>query len=337
MALPAHEELHLPPRLQRVQVRSLLIVRARTMAATARAPQQGSQDSVGHPSGQLAAREEAPAHGLTEIWDPRPHAGRGGQGDIVQNVWKLKLVWDHAGTGTVRSRPIHQQIERAESRLNKLNAVEAARLEAASAFLRLNQPRPDSVGRAAIQAAVQLNEQVANQLSQEAAQHRTHLAQQNRATKGRRAGALVPSRSTRGQTQRTAMATQAMAVADQAREDEEEALEQARGPEGRQTLHDRCVEAREMANQLLAAVATQNPGFFELVRDRLGQWRQATEEAAMQRRHTADSVHRTAWLDSRPRSMGRGGVRRSRSLHGMAGPKPGLAPGRSHSDRMHDR
>ncbi len=118
---------------------------------------------------RLAARDEAPAHGLTEIRDRRPHAGRGGQGDIVQNVWKLKLVWDHAGTGTVRSRPIHQQIERAETRLDKHNAVEAARLEAASNALRLNQPRPDTVSGATIQAAVQLNEQVTDQLSQEAA------------------------------------------------------------------------------------------------------------------------------------------------------------------------
>ncbi len=89
---------------------------------------------------RLAAREEASAHGLTEIWDPRPHAGRGGQGDIVQNVWKLKLVWDHAGTGTVRSRPIHQQIERVETRLDKLNAVESARLEAASTHAPPAQP-----------------------------------------------------------------------------------------------------------------------------------------------------------------------------------------------------
>ena len=38
------------------------------------------------------------------------------------------MVWDHAGTGTVRSRDIHQQIGRAEKRLEKLNIVEAARL-----------------------------------------------------------------------------------------------------------------------------------------------------------------------------------------------------------------
>jgi hypothetical protein len=127
-------------------------------------------------------------------------------------------VWDHAGTGTVRRRPIHQQIERAETRLDKLNAVEAARLEASSKALRLNQPRPDTVSGETIQAAVQLNEQVTNPLSKEAAQHRTHPAQHNRATKGRRATSLIPSRTTRGQAQRTATATQALAAAEHARE-----------------------------------------------------------------------------------------------------------------------
>ncbi len=45
------------------------------------------------------------------------------------------MVWDHAGTGTVRSRDIHQQIGRAEKRLEKLNIVEAARLAQAGAVL----------------------------------------------------------------------------------------------------------------------------------------------------------------------------------------------------------
>jgi hypothetical protein len=38
------------------------------------------------------------------------------------------------------------------------------------------------------------------------------------------------------------------------------------------------MEAREAANQLLAAVHSQNPGFFELARDRLRLWLQATED-----------------------------------------------------------
>jgi hypothetical protein len=50
-----------------------------------------------------------------------------GKGTMTQAVWKLKVVWDHVGTGTVRSRNIHQQIERAEKRLSKLNTVEATR------------------------------------------------------------------------------------------------------------------------------------------------------------------------------------------------------------------
>ena len=54
--------------------------------------------------------------------------GGGGKGTIAQAVWKLKVVLDHAGTGTVRSRDIHQQIGRAEKRLDKLNVVEAERL-----------------------------------------------------------------------------------------------------------------------------------------------------------------------------------------------------------------
>ncbi len=61
------------------------------------------------------------------MWDYRPHEGRGGKGTIAQAVWKLKVVWDHAGTDTVRSLDIHQQIGRAEKRLDKLNAVEAER------------------------------------------------------------------------------------------------------------------------------------------------------------------------------------------------------------------
>ncbi len=40
------------------------------------------------------------------------------------------------------------------------------------------------------------------------------------------------------------------------------------------------MEAREAATQLLAAVVSQNPSFFELTRDRLGRWQQATEDAA---------------------------------------------------------
>ncbi len=57
---------------------------------------------------------------------------------MAQAVWKLKVVWDHAGTDTVRSRNIHQrqQIERAEKRLCKLNTVEATRLAGATDALK---------------------------------------------------------------------------------------------------------------------------------------------------------------------------------------------------------
>ena len=56
---------------------------------------------------------------------------------MTQAVWKLKVVWDHAGTGTVRSRTIHQQIGRAEEkRLSKLNTVEATRLAGANIALK---------------------------------------------------------------------------------------------------------------------------------------------------------------------------------------------------------
>ena len=64
----------------------------------------------------------------------------------------------------------------------------------------------------------------------------------------------------------------AIAVAERSRAADEEASEQARGPEGRQTLHDRCVEAREAADQLLTAISSQDPGFFELARDELVLW-----------------------------------------------------------------
>ena len=80
-----------------------------------------------------ARRVEGASH--TEVWDHRPHEGRGGKGTIAQAVWKLKVVWDHAGTGTVRSRDIHQQIGRAEKRREKLNVVEAERLAKAGVVL----------------------------------------------------------------------------------------------------------------------------------------------------------------------------------------------------------
>ena len=83
---------------------------------------------------RLGARQVEGAS-LQEVWDHRPHEGRGGKGTIAQAVWKLKVVWDHAGTGTVRSRDIHQQISRAEKRLAKLNLVEAARLTQAGLVL----------------------------------------------------------------------------------------------------------------------------------------------------------------------------------------------------------
>ena len=59
---------------------------------------------------------------------------------MAQAVWKLKVVWDHAGTGSVRSRNIHQQIEPAEKRLGKLNAVEAARLAGVNDSLKRGGP-----------------------------------------------------------------------------------------------------------------------------------------------------------------------------------------------------
>jgi hypothetical protein len=77
---------------------------------------------------RLVSQRDQLGAGPTEVWDSRPHAGKGGKGTMTQAVWKLKVVWDHAGTGTVRSRTIHQQIERAEKRLSKLNTVEATRL-----------------------------------------------------------------------------------------------------------------------------------------------------------------------------------------------------------------
>ncbi len=56
---------------------------------------------------------------------------------MAQAVWILKVVWDHAGTGTVRSRrDIHKQIERAEKRLSKLNTVKASRLAVANESLK---------------------------------------------------------------------------------------------------------------------------------------------------------------------------------------------------------
>ena len=61
--------------------------------------------------------------------------GGTGKGTISEAVWKLKLVWDHAGTGSVKGRGLTQQIDRAEKRLGKLNAVEAQRLKLASAGL----------------------------------------------------------------------------------------------------------------------------------------------------------------------------------------------------------
>ena len=82
----------------------------------------------------------------------------------------------------------------------------------------------------------------------------------------------MASRTTRGQAQRTATKASARAIAERIREEEEEARGQAQGPDGRQTLHDRFVEASEASTQLLAAVAQLDPGFFEQVRDNQGRW-----------------------------------------------------------------
>ena len=84
---------------------------------------------------RLGLRIDKVGHLNKEIWDPRPHQGRGGRGTIAEAVWKLKLVWDHAGSGTVRSRDIHQQVGRAEKRLANLNEVEAGRLGLANESL----------------------------------------------------------------------------------------------------------------------------------------------------------------------------------------------------------
>ena len=219
----------------------------------------------------------------TEVWDHRPHEGRGGKGTIAQAVWKLKVVWDHAGTGTVRSRDIHQQIGRAEKRLAKLNEVEANRLAQAGVVLDKairSCKGGDALGRA--KSAAEEGARVGEQLIQAAASEEPGMGLAI-ARRGRGATVAQPTlgRQTRGSASR-AGATVAKALASREALEEEQAVEaqalQESGPEGRSNLVERGVEVQEGGRTLLEAVRNRDPGLLEKVRTRLGKWVTAGDE-----------------------------------------------------------
>jgi hypothetical protein len=167
---------------------------------------------------------------------------------MAQAVWKLKVVWDHAGTGTVRSRNIHQQIERAEKRLCKLNTVEATRLAGANDALKrvmrtcrgggeLNQAAKAETG-ALVTQQLEPSGQDPVESSKRAGRRTPSRAAPTRVTPGGRAKAEAASR------------LKAEAKRQQDERNEELAQEaQETGPEGSRILCERGAEVQEWGRQ----------------------------------------------------------------------------------------
>ena len=184
---------------------------------------------------------------------------------MAQAVWKLKVVWDHAGTGSVRSRNIHQQIERAEKRLGKLNAVEAARLAGVNDSLKRAMRSCRGGGELTQAANAIVAGDVATQQLEPTGQDpvestkrgaRRTLAQvaHTRVTRGGRAKAEV-ARSIEAATE---------AKRQQEERDEELAQEaQETGPEGSRILGERGAEVQEWGRHILAALEKRDLGQLE--------------------------------------------------------------------------
>jgi hypothetical protein len=221
---------------------------------------------------------------LQEVWDHRPHEGRGGKGTIAQAVWKLKVVWDHAGTGTVRSRDIHLQISRAEKCLAKLNLVEAARLTQAGVVLSTairSCQRQEGVGEAML-VAEEEGARVGTHLAvvSVADQALAGVAAPRRVKRGPNAQ-LLPTRQTRGSAVRAGATLASAAARRQVRDAEKAAADQAlqeSDPEGRSILVERGAEVQKSGRVLLEALRNRDPGLLEKVRTLRGQWVTAGDE-----------------------------------------------------------
>ena len=187
------------------------------------------------------------------------------------------MVWDHAGTGTVRSRDIHQQIGRAEKRLGKLNQVEADRL--AHAGVRLAKAIRSCKGVEGVGDATMVAEEgarVGKQLAEASADGQVR-AGATIARRGKRSATdqILPARQTRGSAARAGATLASVVAAREAVEEEDAAEDQAlqeSGLEGRPVLVERGVEVQEGGRVLLVALSNREPGHLEKVRTRMGQW-----------------------------------------------------------------
>ena len=202
---------------------------------------------------RLGLRIDKAGQQNTEIWDPRPHQGRGGKGTIAEAVWKLKLVWDHAGSGTVRSRDINQQVGRAEKRLAKLNEVEAGRLLLANESLS-HTMRQCREGVEAVEARKALD------------RGRT-VAADLRETRSSKA-------KSRQLEQEAKEGREAAAEEEAGREQEE----QEAGEEGARLIRERGVEVQQQGLTILAGLVERDPGWEEEIRQGDGTWRRRSEE-----------------------------------------------------------
>ena len=203
---------------------------------------------------------------------------------MAQAVWKLKVVWDHAGTGTVRSRDIHQQIERAEKRLCKLNTVEATRLAGANDSLK-RVMRICRGGGEMTQAAkaIETGASVTQQL--EPTGH--DLVESKKRAERRTPPHVAPTRVTRGGKAKAeaARSSEVEAKRQQDERDDELAQEaQETGPEGSRILGERGAEVQEWGRQIMAALEKRDPGQLEKRRAANGHWYTAGLGRRMRRR-----------------------------------------------------
>jgi hypothetical protein len=280
---------------------------------------------------RLGARQVEGAS-LQEVWDHRPHEGRGGKGTIAQAVWKLKVVWDHAGTGTVRSRDIHQQISRAEKRLEKLNVVEAARLTQAGAVLSTairSCQGQEEVGEAMMAAEEGVRGGTHLAVVRVAGQALADAAGPSRAKRGVNAQ-QGPARQTRGSAARAGVTLASAAARREEREAETAAADQAlqeSGPEGRSILVERGAEVQEGGRVLLEALRNRDPGFLEKVRTVRGQWVTAGDEAEEMGGvdDKGEGKEWEGWEEVLTAWAAVGSVAASTNAYGLDGPEPGVA------------
>ena len=199
---------------------------------------------------------------------------------MAQAVWKLKVVWDHAGTGSVRSRNIHQQIERAEKRLGKLNDVEATRLAGVNDSLK-RAMRSCRGGGEMTQAANAIEAGVA--VTQQLESTGQVPAASTKRVARRTLPQVAHTRVTRGGRARAEVARSSEEATEAKRQQEvreEELAQEAQemGPEGSRILGERGAEVQEWGRLIMAALEKRDPGQLEKRRAGNGVWYTAGEE-----------------------------------------------------------